>query len=264
MPIMSLRGRPAPGKPTAPIPAFGRACVCCNHDARGLIRTLTPQPNGYDLAASIEVPVCTECVDHALLPVTQAVLVAGMIVLGIVSAGLGVGYRSEGRDPVATGWAIAIGASVVLVGIVLNVLAVRRERRERRRAGHSPYLTMRVAPGKTELVTSNPTLIEELRRLNPDAQFRETFRERRAERKRVPQARAVSLPSAAATPEAEANVAKVVAHVTKNTAESLAAARALLASGEVSAIVVERRLAELEAVLGRGDLRARLRSLSPP
>jgi hypothetical protein len=149
---------------------------------------------------------------------------------------------------------------MTVAAIAWLVARVVRDRRARAQAGHHPGLQLGVAPRLSRLVTHNPALVDDLRARNPDAVFAPT----RAERKRLPAARARgghATPPAPPPPVDEAAVVRVVSLITKNTPDGLAAARAMLASGEVSAVVVEHRLAELESVLGRRDLRARLRDL---
>lgn len=190
MPVMVLRSPSASGKPTAPVPQFGAACVCCNEDSRGRTETYSPASNDYLAPRGFEVPVCDACRDHALQPTAGITLATVVLILGVCAVGLGIGYQGDPARRVGATVAIVAGAVVMVVGIALTVRLVRRELRDLRREGHHARLFIAVAPYLTRVVTRNPTLVDELRRRNPGAEFTETV----AERRRMPKARVVSKP----------------------------------------------------------------------
>lgn len=261
MPILGLRAESQRGRAVAPVPRFGSACVCCNGATHGRVQHYQPSSERHYVTKDFEVPVCDGCRDHALLRAERAQLFGPGIVLGIVMTGLGAHYGAERGSMIA--WEImGLGIAVVVALVALLARAQVRMNREKARAGHHPWMLIRVAPRITEINTTNPELVDDLKARNPGMRSRDTP----AERKRLPKARVVRDEPPARSPEEDAAVRAqvdlVVGHVTKNTAESLQAARELVVSGAVDVHVVEQQLAELQAVLGRSDLVARLHALS--
>jgi hypothetical protein len=238
------------------VPRFSKLCACCGADAMGRIESYDPSTDHVQ-ATPIDVPVCHECRDHALLRPGAPIIYTCMLVAGGSMAGL-CGYFGSKRPEDMFVWTMLVIAAVVaLAGLVLLARAIRFERAERERPGHAPWLVFSVDSGRARLITTSDRLSDELLALNLDARRRPTRAEAKAAR--IPGARVVKAGAPAVDPDEQAS--SIAMRVVANKPEDLAALRAELAAGTVPHVLVEQLLAETEAALGRRDLIARYRAL---
>jgi hypothetical protein len=148
-------------------PVFGPRCVCCNDDARRMTMRFEPSTERIR-AGAIDVPVCVECRPHALLQPTTGIAAVVLAILGACFATLGIGKLVDRPgDGLLRVFALA-GAIMLVVGVVLLVRHVRRDRAARA-AGHHPGLRYIVGLVGTEIYTSNEQLANELVDRNPGA-----------------------------------------------------------------------------------------------
>ena len=181
--FLGFNRRTADGKQlTFQAPKFGRDCVCCNQDARWM--TMQFQPSTERISAdAVEVPVCVECRDHALLQPTTGIGAVTLAVLGACFTALGVGKLVDRPDDGFLRVFALAGAGMLVAGVVLLVRHLRRERTARA-AGHHPGLRFIVGLVGTEVFTSNDALADTLVELNPGAI--------KAMEERIPTARVVA------------------------------------------------------------------------
>lgn len=141
------------GDDVIPIPVLGTECVCCNADARGhtVPFSLTDATENFT-AEPLDVPVCTECTEHAAERTGASVMAAIGLCTGIPAAVLGFVYD----------WGMVAGVA----GLVITAVAIAWILRERMRRqdgtlnGHHPGASIMASPRQCVVRTTNRALAE--------------------------------------------------------------------------------------------------------
>lgn len=176
MPIIVFTGKDdAPGvmQFATPIPKFSGKCVCCSADAR---ENTAP----YDIYAErgrqringppVPMPVCAECVPHALERTADDTRMISLLLLGIAVLVIGV-FIAVNNDGDAFGWAVAVMGGL-MSGAGGTYLAKQSAQQKRdKKPGHFPGLKFVVFPGQSALNSDNEALIAELLALNPNGKL---------------------------------------------------------------------------------------------
>lgn len=182
----------AGGRLSFEVPRFGRECICCNRDARGVTQPYNASTDTVS-APPILMPVCVDCLPHATQTHTAGIVLGGALCVGLAATGLGLGKLGERPDDTFLWGMAAFGIALTTLVVILVVRATRRERRERAIAGHHPRASFSIDRGHTHLATTNPALVERLLALNPGAERVLTRKERKELRAslELPRARVV-------------------------------------------------------------------------
>jgi hypothetical protein len=121
----------------------------------GLFKHVTPtDPSDRFEADPVEVPVCAECMDHAVAKTTSEILVACLLCVGVPLIFLGFfSYHLT--------WLGAAGIAITLLAL-LWWWRLRVWRKRNTHSGHHPGFEMLVAPRQLVVRTPNRKLVEAL------------------------------------------------------------------------------------------------------
>ena len=184
MPYIEFKStaRPKGVAKTFVVPKFGKACICCGENAIGCTRPYDASSE-HVTAETVLVPVCQDCHSHALTPRNKA---TDQLFLMMAGGGAAlVGYLQLSR---ASFFKFLLAAGLLaMASSLLWFMWKHKERQRQQRRGHHTGFMMTLDAGYPIVHTDSFALADTLVELNPGAERKLFFRERR----RFPKARAV-------------------------------------------------------------------------
>ncbi len=149
------------GSDVYPSPQLGEQCVCCNADTDRRQDVMPGDPGGhFEPTEPLSVPICAECVEHAMAKTDTGIIAAMMCIVGLSLAYLG--FVSYGHDVSGfVGVALAIGGALWL-------FVMRRNRLDGTNSGHHPGLELMVSPKQLVVRTYNRALAARVVALNEE------------------------------------------------------------------------------------------------